>query len=105
MQIARTEGMRALNAGHQRAYDEAEKNGIGLSIMWDATLDSRTRPSHGALDGKYKNEEHNGWYVAELGRYVSGPGQSGVASFDINCRCRTHAHIKGFPPLRKIYMR
>ncbi len=98
MTIARTEGMRALNAGHQRAYEEAEKNGIELAVIWDATLDSRTRPSHGALDGQYKNEEHNGWYVTELGRYVAGPGQSGVASFDINCRCRTHAHIKGLPP-------
>lgn len=98
MTIARNEGMRALNAGHQRAYKEAEENGIKLAIMWDATLDSRTRPSHGALDGQYKDKEHDGWYVPELGKYVSGPGQSGVASFDINCRCRTHASITGELP-------
>ena len=96
--IARTEGMRALNAGHQRAYEEAEKNGISLTIFWDATLDSRTRPSHGALDGQMKDEKNNGWYVPELGKFVSGPGQSGVASFDINCRCRTHASITGELP-------
>lgn len=98
MTIARTEGMRALNAGHQRAYEEAEKNGIPLTIFWDATLDSRTRPSHGALDGQMKDEKNNGWYVPELGKFVSGPGQSGVASFDINCRCRTHASITGKLP-------
>lgn len=98
MTIARTEGMRALNAGHQRAYEEAEKNGISLTIFWDATLDSRTRPSHGALDGQKKDEKNNGWYVPELGKFVSGPGQSGVASFDINCRCRTHASITGERP-------
>ena len=98
MTIARTEGMRALNAGHQRAYDEARRMGCDIVEMWDATLDSRTRPSHGALDGQYRDEEHGGWYVPELGRYVEGPGKSGVASFDINCRCRTSAHVRGFPP-------
>ncbi len=98
MTIARTEGMRALNAGHQRAYQEAREMGCDIVEMWDATLDSRTRPSHGALDGKYRDEEHGGWYVPELGRYVEGPGKSGVASFDINCRCRTIAHVRGFPP-------
>ena len=98
MTIARTEGMRALNMGHRRAYDEAREMGCDLIEMWDATLDSRTRPSHGALDGQYRDEENGGWFVPELGRYVPGPGQSGVASFDINCRCRTTAHVKGFPP-------
>lgn len=98
MTIARTEGMRALNAGHQRAYQEAREMGCDIVEMWDATLDSRTRPSHGALDGKYRDEEHGGWYVPELGRYVEGPGKSGVASFDINCRCRTTAHVRSFPP-------
>ena len=98
MTIARTEGMRALNAGHRRAYDKAEQNGIPLTIFWDATLDSRTRPSHGALDGQRKDNEHDGWYVPELGTYVKGPGESGVASFDINCRCRTHASITGNLP-------
>lgn len=98
MTIARTEGMRALNAGHRRAYDKAEQNGIPLTIFWDATLDSRTRPSHGALDGQRKDNEHDGWYVPELGTYVKGPRESGVASFDINCRCRTHASITGNLP-------
>ena len=72
--------------------------GCDIVEMWDATLDSRTRPSHAALDGQYMDEEHGGWYVPEIGKYVSGPGQSGVASFDINCRCRTTAHVRGFPP-------
>ena len=104
MRIARTEGMRALNEGHRRSYDEAKEMGCSINEMWDATLDGRTRPSHGALDGQYRDEVHGGWYVPELGRYVSGPGQSGVASFDINCRCRTTAHAEGFPP-RERYRR
>ena len=98
MTIARTESMRALNMGHRRAYDEAKEMGCDIVEMWDATLDSRTRPSHAALDGQYRDEEHGGWYVPEIGKYVSWPGQSGVASFDINCRCRTTAHVRGFPP-------
>ena len=36
--------------------------------------------------------------MPELGKHISGPGQSGVASFDINCRCRTHASITGELP-------
>lgn len=34
----------------------------------------------------------------KLGRYVEGPGKSGEASFDMNCRCRVTAHVRGFPP-------
>lgn len=93
--IARTEGMRVLNKGHQDAYSIARQNGCEIEEIWDATLDGRTRPSHGLLDGKAKDVEHDGWYVEELGMYVKGPLQSGVASFDINCRCRTTCRVKG----------
>lgn len=95
MTIARTEGMRALNKGHQNAYGIARDNGCDIEEVWDATLDTKTRPSHGLLDGQAKDHEHDGWYVPELGAYVKGPLQSNVASFDINCRCRTTAKVKG----------
>ena len=87
--------MRVLNKGHQDAFSIARQNGCEIEEIWDATLDGRTRPSHGLLDGKAKDVEHDGWYVEELGMYVKGPLQSGVASFDINCRCRISCRVKG----------
>lgn len=96
LRIARTEGHRASVIGSQALYDDAERQGIEFDEVWDATLDDRTRPEHGALDGKPKNEERGGWYLA--GMWVTGPGQSGDPAQDIHCRCTTRAEIKGYPP-------
>jgi SPP1 gp7 family putative phage head morphogenesis protein len=93
--IVRTEGQRAVVEGQQKAYTKAEEEGIDLVQVWDAALDSRTRPEHGALDGKKKQEK--GWKVPGIG-WVTAPLQSGVASFDIHCRCRIRGQIKGYPP-------
>jgi SPP1 gp7 family putative phage head morphogenesis protein len=93
--IVRTEGQRAVVEGQQRAYKKAEDEGIDLIQVWDAALDSRTRPEHGALDGKKRQEK--GWNVPGIG-WITAPLQSGVASFDIHCRCRIRGQIKGYPP-------
>lgn len=95
LRIARTEGQRAAVEGQQRAYQKAAEDGVDLEEVWDAALDGRTRPEHGALDGQVKQEE--GWYVPSIG-WVPAPIQSGVASFDIHCRCRIRGQIKGYPP-------
>ena len=99
MRIARTEGQRAMVQGQQATYDRAEEKGVELTEIWDATLDSRTRPSHGKLDGVPAKEDSNGNTVwnTDVGP-VPGPLQSGVASFDINCRCRIRAQIEGYEP-------
>lgn len=96
LRIARTEGHRASVIGSQAAYDDAERLGIEFEEVWDATLDDRTRPEHGALDGVPKNEEHGGWHLA--GMWVTGPGQSGDPAQDINCRCVTRAQLTGYSP-------
>tara|TARA_Y100000310_G_scaffold208089_1_gene208601 strand:+ start:199 stop:1125 length:927 start_codon:yes stop_codon:yes gene_type:complete len=96
IRIARTEGQRAQVLGQQESYDRAQEQGVDLNEVWDATLDDRVRKEHAALDGQQKTEE--GFWVPSLGRHVPGPLQSGVASFDINCRCRVRAVIEGFEP-------
>jgi len=100
MRIVRTEGNRAQNQGIQETYRYAEEElDIDLVEFWDAILDSRVRDSHARLEGQPKNEEHNGWFLG--GVWAAGPGQSGVASEDINCRCRVRAEVKDFPPTVK----
>ena len=101
MTVARTEGQRVMVDGQAAAYGTAQEMGCTIEEIWDATLDGRTRPEHGALDGVAKQEQ--GWYVPSIG-WVSAPLHSGVASFDINCRCRIRAQVKGLPP-KKRYVR
>lgn len=49
---ARTAMTGAQNAGRQQAYERAEAMGIKLQKEWIATLDGRTRHSHGMADGQ-----------------------------------------------------
>lgn len=97
MLVARTEGQRVLIEGQQAATKKALELGCDIETIWDATLDGRTRAAHGALDGRPKDDTEKGWFVPEIG-YVPAPLHSGVASFDINCRCRMRDQVKGFPP-------
>jgi SPP1 gp7 family putative phage head morphogenesis protein len=100
--IARTEGMRAFTLGEQAAFKRADVLGVEADQVWIATLDDRTRDSHGDLDGKIRDKEKDGWYVPGLA-YVAGPRLSGSAGFDINCRCEIGGEIKGLEPkLRRI---
>lgn len=98
MRIVRTEGQRAQVMGQQATYKKARKLGVEAVEAWDAALDGKTRPEHGALDGvqaKYKSGQP--YWQTSVGR-VRGPTQSGVASFDINCRCRVTSRVKGYEP-------
>lgn len=96
LRIVRTEGQRAQVLGQQATYDKARDRGVEVTDVWDAALDSRTRSEHGALDGLAALTDETGTYwITAVGR-VSGPLQSGVASFDINCRCRVIGQVEGF---------
>jgi hypothetical protein len=104
MRIVRTEGQRAQVLGQQESYNKARDLGVEVQDIWDATLDSRTRTDHGALDNvpAQVDSAGNRYWDTAVGR-VAGPTQSGVASFDINCRCRVTGGIEGYEPkLRRI---
>ena len=85
IRIARTEGHRISQEATYNVQVEAKKNGADIVKEWDATLDSKTRPSHQFLDGQivdidkpFKNAD---------GDEAMYPGGFGIASEDINCRC------------------
>ena len=100
MMVARTEMFRAFSLAQSRAERICEENNLNLDWIWLATLDSRTRPAHGALDGQKKDKERGGWYSPAVG-WVKGPHQSGVPSFDINCRCTVMAIYNGEMPAER----
>ena len=95
MTIARTEGQRSAVLGQIAQADESERLGIDVKRIWDATLDSRTRPEHGQLDGQAADED--GMFHTSVG-LVSGPLQSGDPGFDIQCRCRLREEVADYPP-------
>ena len=97
LRIARTEGLRAVSLGELSAIDRAKDRGVQVKTRWVASLDDKTRDSHRALDGTYKDDENGGWYVPGLG-YVAGPRLSGSPGFDINCRCDVAPEIEGLEP-------
>ena len=97
MMVARTEMHRAFSLAQAKVEGICEEEDLDIDWIWLATLDGRTRPAHGALDGQKKDREHGGWYSPSVG-WVKGPGLSGVAAFDINCRCTVMAIYGGQMP-------
>ena len=84
MRILQTEGNRIRN---QATYDAAlriKEWGADIVKVWDATLDSKTRPHHRQLDGQIREiEEH----FEINGKKALYPLSFGVAAEDIRCRC------------------
>jgi SPP1 gp7 family putative phage head morphogenesis protein len=105
--IAQTEAHRLAVEAQKDAYDRAQDMGIEMRQVWDATLDSRTRDSHRAMDGKAaenvgtQDNPHYQWFMPGVG-WVDGPGLTGVAAEDINCRCRVISEVKDFEPQFRI---
>ena len=99
MRIVRTEGQRAQTEGTMALYERAFEQGARGREIWDATIDGRTRPSHKAFDGTPRPES-GFWTVFHEGDLISttGPLMSGVASFDISCRCRVRFEVEGYGP-------
>lgn len=103
IRIVRTEGQTAVNAGQDDAYTRAREKGVDLKIIWDATLDDRTRPAkksdrgnHRAADGQIKRDDGTFRVTGEVARY---PGDPNLSSWNrINCRCRERAQIEGYAP-------
>ena len=82
VRIARTEGHRIQVQSAMDACHKAKDKGADVVKQWDATLDTRTRDSHQAVDGE----------IRELDKPFSNglmfPGDpSGGAAEVVNCRC------------------
>lgn len=93
IRAARTAVTGAQNAGRQESYSAAAKMGIELEKEWLATLDGRTRHSHGAADGQSVAEDEP---FSVGGAKLMYPGDPfGPAHEIYNCRCTTIAKVKG----------
>ena len=93
--IVRTEGHRCREQGKLDSMKHAEKMGVNALKRWLAGKDARTRASHREVDGQKKQITEDfkvGGYTAQ------GPGMTGIASEDINCRCTMISIVEGFTP-------
>lgn len=83
--IVLTEGHRAYVDGQSDAADRIEREkGDLLFKRWDATMDGRTRVTHRLLNGQIRRRDEN---FTTVNGSTKEPGNFGVASEDINCRC------------------
>jgi hypothetical protein len=82
---ARTAVTGAQNAGRLDTYEAAKDMGIKIKKRWLATLDSRTRHEHAALDGQTVETDD---YFEIDGYKLMYPGDpSGEPEMVYNCRC------------------
>lgn len=82
MRIARTEGHRIQCQATMVACYNAKDRGANIVKQWDATLDGRTRDSHSAVDGEWKELDE------KFSNGLMFPGDpSGRAEEVIHCRC------------------
>jgi len=81
--IARTETARTMNLAHQLASIEAEGKGLRIMRMWSAAKDSRTRPTHAAMDGKLAPPD------GPFPNGVMRPGAWPQVKDNVNERCTT----------------
>lgn len=96
LRIARTETLRAMNAGAYAAMQQVrDPEAAGQKKIWIASLDLRTRESHQKLDGQMIGMDEN--FSGTSGSGLR-PGAMGAASENINCRCRSAAIFDGVPP-------
>lgn len=88
-QIARTETVRAQSHGTRARFRAAEASGVTLQREWLSARDANVRSHHRALDGKRTTVE--GRWTFPSGVETEGPGLSGRAEEDCNCRCAERA--------------
>lgn len=96
VRIARTEGARNMNAGAYSNSLDAIKAGVDLKRRYLATLDTRTRPQSGSMDGQEVAPDKP--FVYPNGARAFIVGNSGVAKYDINDRCTSIDVLEESPP-------
>lgn len=90
--IARTETIRALNAGRQEGIAQLIESGQvdeqDVKKVWDATGDARTRTTHAILDGQKKPIDEP--FTSLSGARLLYPGDTSLgapAAEIVQCRC------------------
>ena len=92
---ARTAVTSAENGGRMDTYDAAEAMGIRLQKVWMATHDTRTRESHGRIDGERVDKD------AAFSNGCRYPGDPNGAPEEIyNCRCTMVSYLPDYQDAR-----
>lgn len=92
---ARTAVTSAENGGRMDTYDAAEAMGIRLQKEWMATHDTRTRESHGRIDGERVDKD------AAFSNGCRFPGDPNGAPEEVyNCRCTMVPYLPDYPDAR-----
>ena len=99
---ARTAMTGAQNAGRQQAYERAIEEGVPLEGKeWVATLDGRTRHSHGVADGQRVSA--TGFFkVGNCKMLCPGDTKNGTPEELYNCRC-TMIAVTPYSKMRRTY--
>lgn len=85
LRIAKTEGHRIQQEATYNVQKKAISRGAEVMKEWDSTMDSRTRKSHQELDGTIVGVDE--YFYSIGGGQALYPGDFGIASEDVNCRC------------------
>jgi len=86
--IARTETNRNASAGNMSAGRQAREAGLNLVKAWLASLDGRERDTHREAHRRYQADPISLDDDFQVGACSGdGPGLTGCANEDINCRC------------------
>lgn len=94
IRAARTATTNAENAGRMSSFERAQRLGIDMEIVWEATLDARTRDSHRMLDGQRITL---GDHFKSANGPIRWPGDPQADPAETwNCRCRADGRVVGF---------
>lgn len=103
--IARTETIASLNAGRDEGIAQLIEAGNiteqQVVKVWDATMDSRTRPTHAALEGQRRRISEP--FVTPEGYRLMHPGDSSMGApgeMTISCRCLARYDIDFYRGLK-----
>lgn len=96
--IARTEVAAAQSAAEQEAIRQVVAKGVipasAATKVWDATMDGKERPSHGAMDGQ--TVQYDQPFITPAGHRLMHPGDTSLdapTSEVAGCRCRVRPKI------------
>lgn len=101
LRIVRTESHRVYNTAMDDQIIKVQASGkrLGLEVkkIWDAGNSKKPRPNHLDMDGQAADEDGLFTMITIDGATikVSAPGNTGVASEDVNCHCLLRTEIVG----------
>jgi hypothetical protein len=99
LRVAATESHRIQTMAFEDSLGLLDEAGADYGKAWSAAIDDRTRQDHVDMDGVEAADD--GIFTLPDGSTGPGPGLTGSAAQDINCRCSAVAIIAGQRPTER----